>query len=109
MSKISIPRAIQAIIDAVNAGDAEAFVALFAEDAILKDRGKELIGRDRVRAWVVAEVIEASARMRLVEAGTTGPITHLVFDWMLRGQTGRGEAFFTMHGGLISELRIPPE
>ena len=37
---------------AVNARDAERVLALFADDAIVKDEGEEHRGRDAIRAWM---------------------------------------------------------
>jgi uncharacterized protein (TIGR02246 family) len=37
---------------AVNAPDSERVLALFAEDAVVKDEGAEHRGRDAIRAWM---------------------------------------------------------
>jgi SnoaL-like domain len=109
MSQITVPSAVQALIDAINAADLEAFVACFAADAMISHYGQAVSGPDRVRQWAQSGAIGASARMRLVEAGTTDGITHLVFDWSSRMSKGRSEAFVTVRDGLVVEFRIPPQ
>jgi WD40 repeat protein len=44
-------------LDAVAAKDADAVAAAFAPDAVVVDVGREIRGRDAIRAWAEAEVI----------------------------------------------------
>ncbi len=44
-------------LDAVAAGDADAVAAVFAPDAVVVDVGREIRGRDAIRAWAETEVI----------------------------------------------------
>ena len=55
-------------IAAVNAFDADAIVATFAEDALVNDNHHEFWGADRIRAWVTAELVDDQVTIAPVEA-----------------------------------------
>ena len=109
MSRIVVPPPVQALIDAINAADMEAFMSCFLIAGAINDHGRVLAGTDGVRRWAESDAIGVGARMRLVEAGTTDATTHLVFDWSSRVFNGRSEAFVTVRNGLVAEFRIPPQ
>jgi hypothetical protein len=46
-----VPAPIRRMIDATNAGDSDAFVDAFTDDAYLEDWGKGFHGHDGVRSW----------------------------------------------------------
>ena len=48
---------MQAVLDAANSGDTEAFLACFSADGAVDDWGREFRGPDRIRAWSEAEFI----------------------------------------------------
>lgn len=104
---ISLPPALQAAVDAINAGDTEAFVAAFASDGLVNDWGRILKGHEGVRSWAHSDAIGASANMIVLESKTTGELTHIVFDWQSRVFNGRSQAYVTIADGLIAEFRIP--
>jgi hypothetical protein len=45
------PRIIQRYFELASARDDEAYLALFAHDALVEDEGKEYAGIDAIRAW----------------------------------------------------------
>ena len=45
------PAAVRRMIEATNAGDSDAFVDAFTEDAYLEDWGREFRGREGVASW----------------------------------------------------------
>ena len=45
------PAAVRRMIDATNAGDSEAFVDAFTDDAYLEDWGRSFHGREGVASW----------------------------------------------------------
>ncbi len=102
-----IPPAVQAVVDAINAGDTEAFVAAFAPDGRVDDWGRVLSGRDGVRSWAATDAIGQNARMTVTDAATDGDVTELVFDWSSRRFNGSSRAFVTVHDGVVTEFRIP--
>ena len=42
---------IRAMIDATNAGDSDAFLQAFADDATIDDWGRTFTGRDEIARW----------------------------------------------------------
>ncbi|WP_448785217.1 hypothetical protein [Brucella intermedia] len=103
----SLPPALQSAVEAINAGDTDAFVAAFSSEGVINDWGRVLKGADGVRSWAHGDAIGAQARMTVVEATTTGDTTHIVFDWQSRVFNGRSEAYVTLVDGLVAEFRIP--
>lgn len=104
---IPLPPALQSAVDAINAGNEDAFVAAFPPDGVVNDWGRILTGADGVRSWARSDAIGAQARMTVIEVTTTGDTTHIVFDWTSRVFNGRSEAYVTLTDGLIAEFRIP--
>ncbi|WLS05625.1 nuclear transport factor 2 family protein [Shinella oryzae] len=105
----SLPPALQAAVDAVNAGDEAAFVSAFSPSGSVNDWGRVLKGHDGVRSWARSDAIGAKAHMTVVEVATEGATTHIVFDWKSRVFNGRSEAYVTLADGLITEFRIPAQ
>lgn len=104
---VSLPLALQSAVNAINAGDTNAFVAAFAASGLINDWGRVLKGPDGVRSWARSDAIGAAAKMTVLEATQTGEVTHIVFDWQSRVFNGRSQAYVTFANGLISEFRIP--
>jgi len=104
---VVLPPALQSAVDAINAGDEDAFVAAFSRNGIVNDWGRILKGAEGVRSWARSDAIGAQAKMTVVEATTTGDTTHIVFDWQSRVFNGRSEAYVTLADALIAEFRIP--
>lgn len=61
--------AVQALLDGVNNGDADAFLGCFTEDGVVDDWGREFRGAARIRAWSDTEFIGARAMLREAEEG----------------------------------------
>jgi hypothetical protein len=53
----TIPAPVRRILDAIEAGDTDAFVNAFDADGTVDDWGREFHGPDRIRAWSDAEFI----------------------------------------------------
>jgi len=104
---ISLPPALQAAVDAINAGDEESFVAAFSPAGVVNDWGRVLKGEKGVRSWARSDAIGAGAAIAVTAATTSDATTHIVFDWTSRVFNGRSEAYVTIEDGLISEFRIP--
>jgi hypothetical protein len=56
-----LPSALQAFVDATNAGDTDAFLDVFARDAYLDDWGREFHGRHGVASWNASDNIGVNA------------------------------------------------
>ncbi|NKY58005.1 nuclear transport factor 2 family protein [Nocardia flavorosea] len=105
---VQLPGPVARVVDAINAGDTEAFVTAFAADGAVDDWGRVLEGPEGVRNWADSDAIGAGARMTVLSADTDGDTTHLRFDWRSRVFNGESEAFVTVAGDEVKQFRIPP-
>ncbi|MEU0539807.1 nuclear transport factor 2 family protein [Nocardia sp. NPDC005978] len=103
--RVSAP--VQAVVDAINAADTDAFVNAFTEDGVVDDWGRRLSGAAGVRDWANTDAIGAGAQMTVTGAEVRGPVTHLRFGWRSRVFNGESEAFVTVRDDKVSEFRIP--
>lgn len=108
MANTSVPAAVQALVDAINAADIEAFVSAFTADGFVDDWGRVLHGPEGVRSWAVTDAIGAGAQMTVIEAVTDGDVTEIRFTWSSRVFNGESTAFATVRGDRIASFRIPP-
>lgn len=109
MTDHQAPAPIPALVEAINSGDYDGFVATFSPDGRVDDWGNVRVGHQGVRSWAETDAIGADARMTLLSASTSGDVTEIRFDWVSNKFTGDGHAFVTIHDGVIEEFRIPAE
>jgi hypothetical protein len=57
-----LPAPVARAIDAVNAGDTDAFLHEFGSDGWIDDNGRRFTGRDEMRGWSDRELIGADTR-----------------------------------------------
>lgn len=50
-------------VAAVNEGDAERFAALFAEDVVVDDNGREFLGLEALREWAASDIFAVNVTM----------------------------------------------
>lgn len=67
MNSISCSLA-DAYVRAVNDADAVAYIALFAENAVVDDAGREFRGQDAIRAWSASDIFAANVRFEVVDS-----------------------------------------
>lgn len=103
----SLPAPVARVIDAINAGDTDAFVAAFTPDGRVDDWGRILEGADGIRSWAATDAIGQSARMTVTEASSDGDVTHIRFGWESNRFNGDSEAYVTVADDRVAELRIP--
>jgi ketosteroid isomerase-like protein len=97
---VTLPKSVAEYFAAANSDDADRVAACFAEDAVVRDEGREIHGRDAVRAWAEevrrkyrfhAEVmtVEEAADRTVVTAHLTGDFpgnpVDLRYRFKLRG------------------------
>ncbi|GAA3670913.1 nuclear transport factor 2 family protein [Microbacterium marinilacus] len=105
----STPTPVTAFVEAINAADTDAFVALFAQDGLVDDWGTEYRGHERIRQWAGSDAIGAGARMKVLSASTDGDTTTIRFDWRSRVFNGESTGVFVLDAALIRSFTIPPE
>ena len=107
MTDFTVPAPVQALVDAINSGDEQAFVEAFAEDGSVDDWGRVLEGREGVSSWSQSDAIGQSAQMVIKDATTEGDTTELFFDWRSNRFNGTSRAFVTVEGDKVKTFRIP--
>ncbi|VTU01761.1 Uncharacterized protein OS=Paenibacillus sp. FSL R5-192 GN=C161_16196 PE=4 SV=1: SnoaL_2 [Gemmataceae bacterium] len=71
-----VPEQAAGFVRAVNDRDHAGFIALFAEDAVIDDAGREIRGREAVRAWAAHDIFAANATLEVRDvSGTDGDAT----------------------------------
>jgi len=67
-----IPAPVQAVLDAINNGDEDAFVPAFTDDGVVNDWGRVLRGSEGVASWADSDAIGQDARITVHSAKTEG-------------------------------------
>lgn len=104
MSTVTLPEAISRFVAANNSHDADALMAVFTEDVVVRDDGKTFSTETEVREWIQSHLIDPQVvttpisfdEGRMIASSTAnlagGPWT-FAFD-------------FATHGERISEMSI---
>jgi len=103
-----IPTPAQAMVDAINAADTEAFVDAFAPDGFVSDWGTVKAGAEGVRAWAGSDAIGAGAQMTVLSAETEGDTTRIRFGWRSQVFNGESTGIFVVSGDKLASFTIPP-
>lgn len=108
MSDLSLPAPVQALVDAVNAGDTDAFVGAFTPDGFVSDWGRVFAGADGIRGWSATDAIGVKAVMTILTAETDGDTTSTSFDWRSGKANGVSDGIFVVEGDRLASFTIPP-
>lgn len=105
-----VPAAIRAFVDATNAGDPDAFVAAFTEDAFLSDSGREFVGHDGVAAWDRSDNIGQRSHFEVLGVKPGIGDQQFIATVMVTGDgyTGTSDLEFTLRGRRVTRLVIAP-
>ena len=108
MSQFVLPAPVQAMIDAINAADTEAFVDAFTPDGFVSDWGTVKAGPSGVRGWADSDAIGAGAQMTVLAAETDADTTRIRFGWSSRVFNGESDGIFVVEGDKLASFTIPP-
>lgn len=108
MSDVSVPPPVQAMVDAINASDTEAFVEAFTPEGFVDDWGTVKAGSEGIRAWAGSDAIGAGAKMTVLSAETEGDTTRIRFGWSSRVFNGESDGIFVISGDRLASFTIPP-
>ncbi len=103
---VRVPPPVDRLVDAINRGDTEAFLALFPPDGVVDDWGRRMVGHAAIRAWSDKEMIGAKGVMTVSTASAKGGTITMDADWKSNFYSGFGSYVFTIEGGKVREMRI---
>jgi uncharacterized protein (TIGR02246 family) len=104
MSELEKP--IQTMIDATNNGDSEAFLGVFAEDAVITDWGRTFSGKTEIARWNDDENIGTQNRIRVTDVKRVGDSVNVGVEVAGSGYNGSGRMIFEIDGPHIKRLLI---
>ncbi|MGS0560668.1 nuclear transport factor 2 family protein [Microbacterium aurugineum] len=108
MSEAALPAPVQAMVDAINAADTEAFVRAFTPAGFVDDWGTVKAGPGGVRGWADSDAIGAGAQMTVLSATTDGDTTRIRFAWSSSVFNGESDGIFVIEGDKLASFTIPP-
>ncbi|TJV04942.1 MAG: nuclear transport factor 2 family protein [Mesorhizobium sp.] len=103
---MTIPDAIRRFVEATNAGDTEAFLDTFADDAFLSDWGRDFHGREQIARWNQSDNIGVKSNLRIVRIGAAQGTYRVRTAVTGDGFNGEGDMTFTLDGDHIASLVI---
>ena len=103
-----VPAPVQAMIDATNAGDSDAFVTSFTADAYLEDWGRGFTGPDEIRSWDSTDNIGKHAHFEALAVRDEGAELVVTLRVSGGGFNGDSDFRFTLADGLIARMIIAP-
>ena len=98
--------AISGMIEATNAGDSEAFLAAFADDATLVDWSRTFSGKAEIARWNDNENIGVQNHVEVTGVGRSGATVTIGVAVTGNGYNGGGSFTFDLDRGLIARLVI---
>jgi SnoaL-like protein len=103
---VELPPPVQAVFDATNGEDTEAFLAAFALDGVVDDWGREFHGHEAIRKWSDGENI--GVRARLTPTAVTSKDGEYVVTAAVAGGGFNGPSHFTFRvaGDRVARMTI---
>jgi hypothetical protein len=102
----SVPQPVQAVLDAANWHDTEAFLACFTEDGAVDDWGREFRGADRIREWSDAEFIGVEVTLAVLHVVQSGEETIVTAGVGGKGFNGPSHFSFRLEGEKVARMTI---
>lgn len=106
---MKLPESIATYFDADNSGSADAVAAAFTDDAVVRDAGETLVGREAIRKWKVDTNQKYASTVTepffiSTENGKTQVISHV--SGTFPGSPVDLRYFFVLAGDKIAQLEI---
>jgi hypothetical protein len=101
-----IPAPVQALVDAANANDTDAFLAGFTSEGVVDDWGREFPGADRIRSWSDNEFIGKQVSLVVAKAEERDGETVVTAEVGGNGFNGPSHFSFRVEGDLVSRMTI---
>ena len=106
MSSEQLPDEVRRLVDAVNAGDTDAFLSAFADDGYVDDNGRRFTGRDEIRRWSDRELIGARTSMEVTGAEPVAGGTAVDAEVTSTGFNGYSRFTFAIEQGRVQSMVI---
>ncbi len=106
MTDNPLPEPVQQAVDAANAGDTDAFVAIFSTDGAVDDWGRVFTGAEAIRGWSDQEFIGKQVTLDVTGSRTDGDTTTINTEVGGNGFNGPSGFAFTLDGSQVSLMRI---
>jgi hypothetical protein len=104
MSDLDPP--IRQMLDATNRGDSDAFLAAFADDAVLEDWGRTFTGREEIAGWNARENIGVNSQIEVTGVDRSGDEVRVGVSVSGDGYNGGGAFTFRLAGDRIARMVI---
>jgi hypothetical protein len=101
-----VPEPVQAVLNAANSHDVEAFLDRFAEAGVVDDWGREFAGRDAIRGWSDAEFIGRQVSLAVTGVQRDGARVVLTAQVGGNGFNGPSHFGFDLDGLLVTRMTI---
>ena len=102
----SVPSVVQAVLDAANGGDVDAFLAVFGAGGVVDDWGREFVGRDAIRQWSDAEFIGKQVTLAVTGVENDGARTVVTAQVGGNGFNGPSHFSFDVDGATVARMTI---
>lgn len=102
----SAPGPDATLLEAANANDTEAFLAVFAEGAVVDDWGREFAGTDAIRGWSDREFIGKQVSLDVQAVEQDGDRTVVTAEVGGNGFNGPSHFSFLVDGNRVSRMTI---
>ncbi len=99
-------RPIQALLDAANAHDTDAFLACFPDDGVVDDWGREFRGADAIRGWSDGEFIGVDVTLAVTAVEERDGETVVTAQVGGRGFNGPSHFAFAVAGDRVARMTI---
>jgi hypothetical protein len=103
---VDVPAAVTRMIEATNAGDNEAFVAAFTDDAHLEDWGHAFDGGGGVASWNDSDNIGRQAHFEIRSSRAEGSGFVVTLAVTGGGFNGVSDFYFEVEGDRVPQMII---
>ena len=100
------PAPVQALLDAVNRGDTDGFLACFTAEGVVDDWGREFRGAQAIRSWSDGELIGVNASLAVTAVTTSGGTVVVTAQVGGDGFNGPSHFSFDLDGDRVARMTI---
>jgi hypothetical protein len=101
-----LPAPVARAIDAVNAGDTDAFLSEFVSGGWIDDNGRRFVGRGEMHAWSDRELIGADSRFAVTGSESTDRGVAVDIEVASDGFSGYSRFAFEVEGESLRSMTI---